>query len=245
MRCPGARTGGPLLALPGVAAWLLIGALGGCVRTDDLNPVPPPPPPAFHCSYSVEQPACPANQVCASSCGSPPAPPTCIMTSSLPEGASCTFDSDCPAGLACTIPLAGGPRQCRRWCNSSRDCPQGTCVGRPTCGAALGAREGAVCDGICNVVTGAGCAGDENCRLDCENLKVVACVPAGLGTQGTPCTGGGDCARGYLCTGGVPTCSKHCELNDDCTPWPGTTCRDVNCAGGPNPEVAFRLRACS
>lgn len=120
-------------------------------------------------------------------------------------------DSPCARG-ACLTPAGGGPRVCRELCLDNDDC-SGTAACNVilsvdfdvrACGAPLETCELLVQD----------CAPGEGCYFAGDKGNV--CLPAGPGSQDSPCTYTNDCAAGHTCmpVDGVEICVKLCDIDD-------------------------------
>jgi hypothetical protein len=146
------------------------------------------------------------------------------------SGDPCSGDSMCARGLICLEPRSGGPKECRKWCSANSDCGASTCYGAVNCASVV---VGRVCDGGCNLMTAAGCAGAQTCVFNCM-ANAPMCVASGGKTQGQPCSGlgVGECAPGFGCYDSK--CLKHCDASKDCTGM-GTSCTGLLCTKGGKP----------
>jgi hypothetical protein len=108
----------------------------------------------------------------------------------------------------------------------------------PHCGDTGGPRIVNECD-IKNPITS--CTNGEGCypvaippNAPCESeIYGTSCLPAGVGTQGAPCTGKTNCSPGYVCliTGSDTQCARLCDLNTKGSCPTGYVCGPIDVTG--------------
>jgi len=89
--------------------------------------------------------------------------------------------------------------------------------------------------------TPTGCANGEACRPfvqypqdECDTERYGAvCIPAGTGTQGSPCANGDGCADGFVCviSGAGVQCVKLCKLDEIGSCEGGLVCEPIDVPG--------------
>jgi hypothetical protein len=172
-------------------------------------------------------PMCAAGETCQVNCTKNAG--ECTPGGSGGSGAACTTNKDCAPGAQCFDYAGTGcpVRICLRFCNSDDTCQPGGPANSPADGGAGdgGAPSGprSVCQGL--VPCGSTITAYHTCTFACDPRQVAAAArtsgcPTGLsclvvgtmdqvdcscaeatrkGMDGDDCTGGADCAPGYIC----------------------------------------------
>jgi hypothetical protein len=134
----------------------------------------------------------------AGSAGSPSCSPYVCSGASATCPISCTGDGNCTSGYYCSASVCVAKKSNGQTCSAANQCTSGNCVDGYCCNTACGAS----CDacnlsgslGTCTNVT-AGSAGSPSCSpYVCSGASATCPVS---------CTGDGNCAAGYTCTGAI------------------------------------------
>ncbi len=180
------------------------------------------------CALVSPQCGCPAGQGCYLT---PMDERVCVPAGTADVGEACSGDEICSPGNIC-IDLdgdAGSLTVCRAFCDADADCagPGSLCLATVT-----GTMQ-QICTVDCDPITHAGCPAGTGCGIFTQEgtgRRLTDCDPVGSGTQGSACTGGGDCAAGFDCID-VPTGGSQClqlcrrsPVGGECAPHAGTSC---------------------
>jgi hypothetical protein len=192
------------------------------------------------CDPAVPAPACGAGKTCQVKCSATPKVNECIPSGTGKHGAACTTNMDCEPGTQCFKYASPGcaVSVCLRYCAGEAQCDPSTpdggvgtrslCAGPVQCDSLLTAYR--TCSFGCDPRESALAAQATRCPagLSClvvGNMDQVDCAcpePSRVGTDGADCTGGAQCAPGFICNlmGGAKKCRALCRCdarNGACT----------------------------
>lgn len=186
-------------------------------------------------------PVCGAGNTCQVNCGASPRVAACTPAGKGKQGAACTANLDCEPGSQCFKYASPGcaVSVCLRFCSGEAQCApaagdggatdggapgigtQSTCAGPVQCGAILTSYR--TCTFACDPRESARAANASSCPAGLACLIVgdrdqvdCACPEASrTGTDGADCTGGAQCAPGYICNmmSGVKKCRALCRCD--------------------------------
>lgn len=151
----------------------------------------------------------------------------------------CAGDANCLASEVCILLKGAAVGTCRPRCVVPNDCKEAGSVCQPANGASSN-----FCTAPCDPRhPGAPTNGYGPCSTQCYRLSsagVWHCsVPAGAGTQGSPCTTSAECAPGFGCEGGQQ-CRMFCTVGgNECSCVGAKTCVDDVLAGTAHVGVCY------
>lgn len=203
-----------------------VGGTGGTVSMGGMGGMPnvggmggsPPACSEDPCKLTAPQCGCLADQKCTWTSDEH----SCVKDGEITQGEKCGIVDICEAGTHC-LGLAG-LSICRSYCTADSECnaPGGLCVLQATKNATE-TWDQKWCSDNCDPASGVGCAAvGSKCELsreqDGQMRYFTLCLPAGSGTQQSPCPNGfEDCANGYGCIGldmnMQPICLQWCNVD--------------------------------
>jgi len=156
----------------------------------------------------VRQTGCATGQRCTISRTGAPTCTTSVGTT--PIGFPCVIDGDCGRRAFCAT--IGGSQVCRNLCRTDTDCSGGRCA-IPIDGTTTFR----VCTRTCDPVSGSGCMAGDGCVLfdTGTSAEVTDCLPEGLSTRGTSCSGPDGCRAVLSCV--ASTCREVCTAGGACS----------------------------
>jgi len=130
-------------------------------------------------------------------------------------------DDDRPSDDPTTIPSDLGPRP---------DTGPGPDLGPPVdmgpSGPDMGPGMSMCPEGVCDLVTNAGCEAGQGCYFAAEmegDPPAPLCAPAGTLADGASCGNANDCQEGFICVGDPGVCRRICCGDNDADCDPSTT----------------------